>query len=152
MKERKSSTVINVTKSEARRQEKLRRRRERDRQRRAEEIAEQREEREIEQVGNHVLPSRPERNIHIKFPIIQIFYSRNIFQLFIIITITNYSSFSTDYSSIIPAKNHFQFLFPNILLRPSPDPGVRVLPRESLIPSCVDDQLCPDPGVRVSPG
>ena len=27
--------------------------------------------------------SRPERNIHIKFPIIQIFYSRNIFQLFI---------------------------------------------------------------------
>ena len=44
-KEKKSSTVNNVTKSEARRQEKLRGRRERDRQRRAEEIAEQREER-----------------------------------------------------------------------------------------------------------
>ena len=27
--------------------------------------------------------NRPERNIHIKFLIIQIFYSRNIFQLFI---------------------------------------------------------------------
>ena len=44
MKKRKSSTVTNVTKNEARRQEKLRRRRERDRQWRAEEIAEQREE------------------------------------------------------------------------------------------------------------
>ena len=41
----KASQVVEVTDSEARRQEKLRGRRERDRQRRAEEIAEQREER-----------------------------------------------------------------------------------------------------------
>ena len=41
----KTSRVVEVTDSEARRQEKLRGRRERDRQRRAEEIAEQREER-----------------------------------------------------------------------------------------------------------
>ena len=41
----KSSLVVEITKSEARRQENLRGRRERDRQRRAEEIAEQREER-----------------------------------------------------------------------------------------------------------
>ena len=59
------STVTNVIDSEARRQEKLRSRQEHDRQRRAEEIAEQREERlarrrerEIEQVGNYVLPRR----------------------------------------------------------------------------------------------
>ena len=39
------NTVTNVTHSEARRQEKLRKRRERDRQRRAEETAEQKEER-----------------------------------------------------------------------------------------------------------
>ena len=50
------STVTNITDSEARRQEKLRRRQERDGQRRAEEIAEQREEMEL--VGNYVLPRR----------------------------------------------------------------------------------------------
>ena len=53
MKKRKRITVTNVTKSEARRQEKLRKTQERDRQRRAEEIAEQREER---------LPRRRERD------------------------------------------------------------------------------------------
>ena len=59
----KTSQIIEITDSEARRQEKLRRRRKCDRQRRAEEIAEQREERlarlrerEIEQVSNYMLP------------------------------------------------------------------------------------------------
>ena len=53
MKKRKSRTVTNVTKSEARRQEKLQKRQERDRQRRAKEVAEQRKER---------LPRRRERD------------------------------------------------------------------------------------------
>ena len=127
MKKRKSSTVTNVTKSEARRQENLRRRRERDRQWRAEEIAEQREERlaidaerEIEQVGNYVLPRRDTHG-RIRTELITNIHAR---ESLILCCVGN---------------------------QLCPDPGVRVSPRESLMLSCVDDQLCPDPGVRVSP-
>ena len=76
MKERKSSTVNNVTKSEARRQEKLRRRRERDRQRRAEEIAEQREERlatssSLRQTDTIQIATWNCRGLHNSFPYIK---------------------------------------------------------------------------------
>ena len=114
MKKRKSSTVTNVTKSEARRQENLRRRRERDRQWRAEEIA------EIEQVGNYVLPRRDTHG-RIRTELITNIHARE--------------------SLILSCVGN----------QLCPDPGVRVSPRESLMLSCVDDQLCPDPGVRVSP-
>ena len=68
--------VTNVTHSDARRQEKLRKRRERDRRRRAEETAEQNEkrlaidaEREIKQVGNYVL-SRRDKHARIRTELI----------------------------------------------------------------------------------
>ena len=111
----KSTAVTNVTDSEARMQEKLRERQERDRQRRAEEIVEQREER---------LAIRRERD-------------RASRQLYVLPRRDTHAWIRTEL--IINAGKHQRL--------PRRDMHVR----ESLMLSCVGDQLCPDPGVCVSP-
>ena len=108
-------SVTNLTDIEARRQEKLQGRRERDRQRRAEEIAEQREER---------LARRLERG-------------RAGRKLYVLPRRDTHAWMRTEL--IITAGEHQRL------------PRRDMHPRESLMLSCIDDQLCPHPGVCVSP-